>query len=175
MFSARRSVASARLLLRNQPPRRFGSHAAEHGHHAEPVNESVGRSFYVTVGTFASCYVIYRLSKSNQDSGSPSWISNLIDKYTPSEKVFEERNAIHTAAMEKAAHDRHLFHSQGPRATFELKQPEVSFHAVAPYNVPAGSDVDLSHVTAHYARENKEMEESRVARMKDGKPVSLYD
>ncbi|KAL4888695.1 hypothetical protein BDV59DRAFT_136721 [Aspergillus ambiguus] len=173
MFFARRSVASARLLLRNQPPRRFGSHAADHGHHAEPVNESFGRSFYVTIGTFASCYVLYRLSKSNQESGSQSWISGLIDKWTPSEKIFEERNAIHTVAMEKAANDRHLFQSQGPRAAFELKQPEVSFHAVAPYNVPAGSDVDLSHVAAHYERENKAKDESRVARMKDGK--SLYE
>ncbi|EAU38690.1 conserved hypothetical protein [Aspergillus terreus NIH2624] len=172
MSFARRSVASARLLLRNQPPRRFGSHAAGHGH-AEPVNESFGRSFYVTIGSFASCYVLYRLSQANENSGSQSWISSLIDKYTPSEKVFEERNAIHTVAMEKAAHDRHLFQSQGPRAAFELKQPEVSFHAVAPYNVPAGYDVDLSHVAAHYEQENKAKDESRIARMKDGK--SLYD
>ncbi|PWY72508.1 NADH-ubiquinone oxidoreductase 178 kDa subunit [Aspergillus sclerotioniger CBS 115572] len=172
MFFARRSVPSARLLLRNQQPRRFDSHAA---HHAAPVNESFGRSFYVTIGTFASCYVLYRLNKANEESGSPSWISNLIQKWTPSEQVFEQRNAIRTAVMEKAASDRHLFASQGPRETFELKQPEVSFNAVPPYNVSPGQNADLSHVVAHYQRQNQELEEARVARMKDGKVVSLYE
>ncbi|KAE8141446.1 NADH-ubiquinone oxidoreductase subunit [Aspergillus pseudotamarii] len=173
MFFARRSATSARLLLRNQPQRRFDSHAAHH--HAEPVNESFGRSFYVTVGSFASAYVLYRLSKSTEESGSQSWISSLIQKWTPSEKVFEERNAIRTVIMEKAAHDRHLFQSQGPRAVFELKQPEVSFNSAPPFNVPAGSAMDMSHVTAHYERQNRELEEARVARMQDGKVVSIYD
>ncbi|KAL3246938.1 WD domain, G-beta repeat family protein [Aspergillus niger] len=201
MFFARRSVASARLLLRNQQPRRFDSHAA---HHAEPVNESFGvrspllqwerkrtlptladiysyytivalRSFYVTFGTFASAFVLYQVSKSNDKSDSPSWITNLIHKWTPDEKIFEQRNAIHTAAMEKVAHDRHLFASQGPREFIELKQPEVSFSAVAPYNVAPGQSADLSHVVAHYQRQNQEMETARVARMQDGKVVSLYE
>jgi hypothetical protein len=48
-------------------------------------------------------------------------------------------------------------------------------NAGGPYNVPAGSVVDLSAVAAHYDRENKRAEEARVARMKDGKVVSLYD
>ncbi|RAH76427.1 NADH-ubiquinone oxidoreductase 178 kDa subunit [Aspergillus japonicus CBS 114.51] len=172
MFFARRSVASARLLLRNQQPHRFGSHAA---HHAAPVNESFGRSFYVTVGTFASCYVIYRIHKATEESGSQSWISNLIQKWTPSEQVFEQRNAIRTAVMEKAARDRHLFASQGPSETYGLMQPEVSFHAVQPINLVAGYDADISRVVAHYERKNQAIEEDRVARMKDGKVVSLYE
>ncbi|PYH46661.1 putative NADH-ubiquinone oxidoreductase 178 kDa subunit [Aspergillus saccharolyticus JOP 1030-1] len=172
MFFARRSVASARLLLRNQQPHRFGSHAA---HHAAPVNESFGRSFYVTVGSFASCYVIYRIHKATEESGSQSWISNLIQKWTPSEQVFEQRNAIRTVAMEKAARDRHLFASQGPSETYGLMQPEVSFHAVQPYNLVAGGDADISQVVAHYERQNQAIEEARVARMKDGKVVSLYE
>ncbi|KAI9934431.1 hypothetical protein ASPWEDRAFT_639017 [Aspergillus wentii DTO 134E9] len=175
MFFARRSVASTRHLLRNQQPRRFDSHAAHAGHHAQPVNESFGRSFYVTVGTFASAFVLYQFTKSNQESGSQSWISNLIQKWTPSEKVFEERNAIRTAVMEKAASDRHLFHSQGPRAVYELKQPEVIFNGGSPYNVPVGSSANLSGVVSHYERENQQVEESRVSRMQDGKVVSLYN
>jgi hypothetical protein len=35
--------------------------------------------------------------------------------------------------------------------------------------------VDLSAVVAHYEQQNKQMEVARVARMKDGKVVSLYD
>lgn len=45
----------------------------------------------------------------------------------------------------------------------------------SPYNVSPGSQADLSAVVAHYKRQNQEMEEARVARMKDGKVVSVYD
>ncbi|KAL4902525.1 hypothetical protein BDW74DRAFT_157971 [Aspergillus multicolor] len=170
MILARRSAASARLLLRNQQPRRFGSHTA---HHAEPVNESFGRSFYVAVGTFASCFALYHFTKSGKDTEYS--ITRLIKKWTTAEKVFEERNALHTAAAERAARDRHLFLSQGPDEAYELKSPESSFHPGHPYNVVAGSKADLSEVIAHYEAKNKKIEEARLARMQDGKVVSIYD
>ncbi|CAL5868655.1 uncharacterized protein PFLUO_LOCUS2882 [Penicillium psychrofluorescens] len=168
MFAARRTAASTRQLLRNQQPRRFASH------HAEPVNEGFGPSFYITIGSFASAYLLYRISQSNENSGSESFISGLISKWTPSQEVFEQRNAIRTAVMEKAAHDRHLLQSQGPRQAYELMQPDL-MNAGSPYNVSPGSQADLSAVVAHYKRQNEEMEEARVARMKDGKVVSVYD
>lgn len=43
------------------------------------------------------------------------------------------------------------------------------------FNISPGSQADLSTVIAHYDNKNKKMEEERVARMKDGKVVSLYD
>ncbi|KAL1980027.1 hypothetical protein VTN96DRAFT_4786 [Rasamsonia emersonii] len=172
MFLARRSVAPARQqLLRRQQPRRFDSHAA---HHAAPANESFGPSFYVAVTTFATGYVLYRIHKASQESGSETWLSSLIRKWTPLEKVFEERNAIRTAAMEKAAVDRHLFASAPGKEYIDLKMPEL-FNAGSPYNVPPGSQADLSAVAAYYHQKNKEIEEQRVARMKDGKVVSIYD
>ncbi|KAL1965983.1 hypothetical protein VTN77DRAFT_4923 [Rasamsonia byssochlamydoides] len=176
MFLARRSVAPARQLLRPQQPRRFASHAAhgDHHHHAAPVNESFGPSFYVAVSTFAAGYILYRIDKASKESGSESWISSLIRKWMPSEKIFEERNAIRTAALEKAAVDRHLFISAPGKEYIELKDPEL-FNSGSPYNVPAGSQADLSAVAAYYHKKNQEMEERRVARMKDGKVVSIYD
>ncbi|KAJ5178035.1 uncharacterized protein N7500_000734 [Penicillium coprophilum] len=167
MFAATRSAPSMRQLLRTQ--RRWGSHAA----HA-PVNEGFGRSFYVTCGSIASAFLLYHVSKSNEESGSASWISNLITKWSPSQEVFEQRNAIHTAMMEKAASDRHLLGSQGPPEAFDLRQPDM-MNAGSPYNVSPGSQADLSHVVAHYQRKNQQIEESRVARMKDGKVVSIYE
>lgn len=175
MYLARQSVAPARQMLRRQQPRRFDSHAAHAEHsHAHPVNESYGPGFYVSVATLTAGYILYRLHKSAEESGSQSWISSLIKKWTPSEQLFEQRNAIRTAAMEKAAHDRHLFQSPGPREYIELRHPEI-FNAGSPYNVPAGSTVDLSAVVAHYERKNREIEEARVSRMQDGKVVSIYD
>lgn len=76
------------------------------------------------MGSFASAYLLYRLSESNKASGSESWISGLISKWTPSQETFEQRNAVHTAILEKAAEDRHLLQSQGPSEFFQLKQPE---------------------------------------------------
>lgn len=82
------------------------------------------RSLYVTVGSIAGAYFLYRVSKPSEDSDSPSFISGLISKWTPSQETFEQRNAIHTAMMEKVAEDRHLLGSQGPREAYELMQPE---------------------------------------------------
>lgn len=82
------------------------------------------RSFYVTIGTFASAYLLYRWSKSAEEAGSKSWVSSLVDKWATPTETLEHRNAIHTAALEKAAHDRHLFQSQGPSAHYELKHNE---------------------------------------------------
>ncbi|KAJ5702887.1 hypothetical protein N7488_010435 [Penicillium malachiteum] len=170
MFAARRCAASSRQLLRSQPPRRFGSSHA----HAEPVNESFGRSFYVTVGSFASAFLIYRYTKASKESGSESWIGNLITKYTTPEEVYEQRSAIHTALLEKAAEDRHLLQSQGPREAYSLMQPDL-MNGGSPYNVAPGSQADLSKVVAHYENLNKEIEQARVARLQDGKVVSIYD
>jgi hypothetical protein len=82
------------------------------------------RSFYVTAGSFASAYLIYRFTKAQQESGSESFFSDLIAKWTPSQESFEQRNAIHTAIMEKAAEDRHLLQSEGPREFVPLRQNE---------------------------------------------------
>ena len=40
------------------------------------------------------------------------------------------------------------------------------FNTGSPYNVPAGSKVDLSEVRAHYQRKNAEMEEKQMAKLK---------
>lgn len=49
------------------------------------------------------------------------------------------------------------------------------FNARSPYNVSPGSQADLGAVIAHYERENKQIEEARAARMKDGKVQSVYE
>ncbi|KAL1990303.1 hypothetical protein VTN49DRAFT_6142 [Thermomyces lanuginosus] len=167
MFVARRSAAPLRRLLQQQP-RRSASHSAHH--HAEPVNESFGPSFYIAVSTVAVGYALYRISQSPGES----FVTRLINKYWPDQKAFEERNALHTAMLEKAAVDRHLFYGAPARDYVELKDPEL-FNGGSPYNVPAGSRADVSAVAAYYHKRNQQIEEQRVARMKDGKVVSIYD
>ena len=82
------------------------------------------KSFYVAIGTFTFGYILYRIHKSNKESGSKSFISDIVEKYAPSQQIFEERNAIHSTVLEKAAHDRHLFASQNPPPTYEVRFPE---------------------------------------------------
>lgn len=42
--------------------------------------------------------------------------------------------------------------------------------------MPAGSaSGDLRKVAAHYEQVNKDQEEKRASRVKDGKPTSMYD
>ncbi|KAJ5975252.1 hypothetical protein N7481_008959 [Penicillium waksmanii] len=159
MFAARSCAASTRQVLRTQAPRRFGSSHA----HAEPVNEGVGRSFYITAGSIVSAYLIYRFTKAQKESGSESFISDLIAKWSPSQEAFEQRNAIHTAIMEKAAEDRHLLQSEGPREFVPLRQNDL-FNVAPIINLAPGSQADLSKVIAHYERENRETEKARVAR-----------
>jgi hypothetical protein len=77
-------------------------------------------SFYVTVSTFAAGFVLYRITNGSEDS----WVTRLIQKYTPDGKVYEERNAIHTAALEKAASDRHLFVGTPRHDYIDLRCPE---------------------------------------------------
>jgi hypothetical protein len=91
---------------------------------ANTNNFTQQRSFYVTVGTIVSSYLLYRISASSQDSGSESFIAGLINKYSISQEVLEQRNAIHTALLEKAAEDRHLLQSQGHAEAVVLMQPE---------------------------------------------------
>jgi hypothetical protein len=91
---------------------------------ADIVPFSQQRSFYVTAGSIASAYILYRISSASQESDSESFIAGLVNKFSTPQEVLEQRNAIHTALLEKAAEDRHLLQSQGPREFIELKQPE---------------------------------------------------
>jgi hypothetical protein len=75
----------------------------------------------VAVSTIVAGYALYRITNSNEGG---SWVSNLIQKYQVPETLWEQRNALHTAAVEKVAVDRHLFRSVGPIETIPLKDPE---------------------------------------------------
>ncbi|KAK2799014.1 hypothetical protein FQN50_008641 [Emmonsiellopsis sp. PD_5] len=173
MFLARRAAAPARTLLRRQQPCRSGSSAAHDHHHAEPVNETFGRGFYLSIASVPVGILLYNYSTS--DPEKTPWITRLIEDSFPKESMWERRNAIHTAAIEQAAQDRHLFQSQNDPVNIGLSCPEV-FNTGSPMNVPAGNgSADLTAVVSHYQMRNKKTEEQRVARMKDGKVVSLYD
>lgn len=67
-------------------------------------------------------FALYKFSTGDPDS--KPWLTSLIEKYQENESKLERDNALHTAAAEQAAYDRHLFHGQNPGLTIELMFPE---------------------------------------------------
>ncbi|WEW58481.1 hypothetical protein PRK78_003949 [Emydomyces testavorans] len=131
------------------------------------------RGFYLAIASVPVGLALYKYSTS--DPKNTPWITRLIEEYTPSQKLWEKRNAIHTLAVEKAAADRHLFHSQNPPLTIDLSCPEI-FNTGSPINMPAGnSSGDLRAVIAHYQRRQRAQEDNRLARMEGGQVKSMYD
>lgn len=82
----------------------------------------IQRGFYVAVASVPVGLALYKFSTS--DAEKKPWITRLIEQYSTPGKVWEERNHLHTMAMERAASDRHLFYSQNPPKTIELSCPE---------------------------------------------------
>lgn len=103
------------------------AHSTSHGHHPEPVNESLGRGFYLTLAALPASFALYKLSRPSDDSTDPAsqpWLTRVIHSYDHWRDEWESRNTLHTAAIEQAAHDRHLFHGTKGSHVIELRFPE---------------------------------------------------
>lgn len=81
--------------------------------------------FYIGAASLPIGLALYKFSTS--DPNSKPWITRLIEEYSNSGKTWEDRNALHTMAVERAAKDRHLFYSQNPPKTISLSCPEYVF------------------------------------------------
>ncbi|KAH8910481.1 hypothetical protein BR93DRAFT_271509 [Coniochaeta sp. PMI_546] len=158
---------AATLARRSRPTaiRNTRSYASDHGHdghHAPPKEESLGASFYLTVGAIPLSIFFYSISRPGED-GKPSGLSNLIGKYTEMSETWSERNAMRTAMIEQAAHDKHLLYNAPRNKHIELKFPEV-FHAGSPFNVPAGHNANLDKVVEHYRQQHLDEEERKATK-----------
>ncbi|KAI4168881.1 MAG: hypothetical protein LQ348_007417 [Seirophora lacunosa] len=142
-----------------------------HGHHPEPVNESLGRGFYFIIAALPLSFAVYKFSRSSDSSGAASaqpWFTRVLQSYDQWSNRWAVRNALHTKAIEQAAHDRNLFHNTAPTPLVELEFPEV-FNTGSPYNVPAGHGADLNELIAHYHRKNREQDAKIRSRMESKK------
>ena len=103
------------------------AHPTSHGHHPEPVNEPLGRGFYVTLATLAASIALYKLTRSSSDSSDPAsqpWLTRVLQSYDDWREQWTERNSLHTNMVEQAAHDRHLFQGTAGSKVIELRYPE---------------------------------------------------
>ncbi|MCJ1370323.1 hypothetical protein MMC20_001536 [Loxospora ochrophaea] len=145
--------------------------STDHGHHAEPTNESLGRGFYIGLALFPLTFAVYKFSRSSDDSGAESaqpFFTRIINSYSEYKEKWIQRNSLHTQMIEQAAHDRNLFQSSPGSKMVELKFPEI-FNTGSPHNVPAGHSANLDELIAHYRKKNAEMEEAKLRKLDQSK------
>ncbi|MCJ1267427.1 hypothetical protein MMC22_007312 [Lobaria immixta] len=177
MSQAQLKIARTLQQILSRRKRELGSIRASSGHassagetkpphhppHPEPVNESLGRGFYITIAAIPLSLVLYKFSVSSDDSTAQPAFTRLINYYSNWNERWAQRNALHTRMSEQAAHDRNLFQSAPASQHIDLRFPEI-FNTGSPYNVPAGHSANLDELIAHYHRQNAEANKAREAR-----------
>ncbi|KAK4127182.1 hypothetical protein N657DRAFT_589193 [Parathielavia appendiculata] len=165
MSALRQRAARLALQFRTVRPgtaRNTRSYASDHGHHEAPhaVEESLGPAFYITLATFTGSIFVYSISRpgENGESTIHRWLRKISDYGTE----WETRNHLMTAALEQAAHDKHLLYGAERSRHYELTYPEVFTHG-SPFNVPAGHYANIDKVVAHYKKQYHE-DEARKAK-----------
>ncbi|OCL10644.1 hypothetical protein AOQ84DRAFT_387355 [Glonium stellatum] len=161
--SAVNSARKARTSLSRQP-RRYAHDTHGHGHH-EPVNESFGKGFFISIAAIPAAYALYKFSRMNTDE--KPWFTRLIESYSDLKATWAERNDLHTRAIELAASDRNLFVNSAPNYHAELRFPDM-MNVGSPYNVPAGSGVNLGKVIAKYEKEYYEEQAKKLEQLRNG-------
>ncbi|KEF60005.1 uncharacterized protein A1O9_04854 [Exophiala aquamarina CBS 119918] len=184
-FVSRGARAAARHLRRSvqRQTRRYDSHHAPHGHgeahqgesafHVAqgPANESFGPGLYISLASIPFFAAVYAVAANPGDN----FISRLVKKYEIGQEAEERKNVIHLRLMEQAAADRQLFASTPIDTNPVLRYPEAFNHG-SPWNVSAGQGgADLTALTKHYHEQAQAQEEARLARLKKGKVVSVYE
>lgn len=138
-----------------------GDHHHHHHEHAHNVEEPLGTAFYLTFGAIPASILVYTISQPGEND-ELSTIHRWFQKISDYGKEWETRNHLMTAALEQAAHDKHLLYGAERSTHFELTYPEVFTHG-SPFNVPAGHYVNLDKVIAHYRQQHLD-EEARKAK-----------
>ncbi|KAM0330076.1 hypothetical protein ACHAQA_004247 [Verticillium albo-atrum] len=141
-------------------PRRF---ASDHHHHAEPVNESIGKGFWGSLAVIPAAYLVYTISQPGKDGQEP-WLTQKIHSYWSWQSAWEERNHLHTKAVEQAGFDRALFFYAEPNRDVDVRFPEALQNSAA-RNIVAGSQTNLDHVVAHYKKKHLDDEERKARKL----------
>ncbi|KAL2758845.1 hypothetical protein ACRALDRAFT_1075252 [Sodiomyces alcalophilus JCM 7366] len=160
MQAIRHRGACIARQARRSAPRPARRHASSN---AEPVNESFGPGFWTTVGVMPACYFIYQASQPGKDGEAP-WMTRKINEYRHWQETWEERNHLHTKAVEQAGFDRTLFLHAPENRNIDLRFPEAAQSSAA-RNIPAGSQVNIDHLVAHYRNLNLAEEERKAKKL----------
>lgn len=151
---------------------------------------SVQMGFYMTLAAVPLFYVGYSFAYGSEDN----FLARQYQKYKEGRKEGEDTDRLHQAVVSQAILDRARLSSY-PRETTgpDLNYPEYGtvpaskvtngntnttcrmFNAGSPWNQAVGQGADMRQLEEYYGRVRAQAEEERIARMKDGKVVSVYD
>ncbi len=77
----------------------------------------------MAVGAIPAAMLVYSLSRPGKDGQQPA-LTKFLGSFSYLDKEWEIRNTLRTAAIEQAAHDKHLFYNVDRNKHIELKYPE---------------------------------------------------
>ena len=82
-------------------------------------------AFYVIFGAIPAFGALYYFSRPGKD-GQPNKITSWLQKWEEHSEALADKNALMTAAIEQAAHDKHLFYYADNLRSghYEMKYPE---------------------------------------------------
>ncbi|KAF4309081.1 hypothetical protein GTA08_BOTSDO02680 [Botryosphaeria dothidea] len=173
MLAVRRSAARAAQASRAPIARQSRRYAHDsHGHHHHdahhgPKEEQFSTGFYVAIGLIPTAVLFYHWTGSASDEGRKPYFTRMISAYDGYKQEWADRNKLHTDMIEQAAFDRNLFLNTTPRRHVDLTFPE-QFNTGSPYNVPAGSQADITKVVEHYEKVNYEENARKLEALKNG-------
>jgi len=81
------------------------------------------RSFYLALAAVPTSYILYKISRPGTDQ-SPHPFTRIINGYADLQSTWVERNAMHTKAVERVAHEKNLFFNTPQPNHHELRFPE---------------------------------------------------
>ncbi|CCC06030.1 hypothetical protein SMACR_00246 [Sordaria macrospora] len=137
----------------------------EEHHHHHSVNEELGSAFYVIFGAIPAFGALYYFSRPGKD-GQPNKITSWLQKWEEHSEALADKNALMTAAIEQAAHDKHLFYYADNLRSghYEMKYPELLQHGSA-RNVPAGTYIRMDKVVEVYRKQHLDEEERKAKKL----------
>ncbi|KAK3901588.1 hypothetical protein C8A05DRAFT_34713 [Staphylotrichum tortipilum] len=150
------------FAVSTQATRSYGAshdHHGDHHHHEAPhnVEEPLGTGIFLLIAVVLGSAGVYHISRPHPN-GEPTeihkWLERVSNSYA---EDLESKSQLLAAAIEQAAHDRHLLYGVQRTSHYDLRYPEVFAHG-SPYNVPAGHYPNIDHVVAHYKQKYHEEE-----------------
>ncbi|KAF1935713.1 hypothetical protein EJ02DRAFT_360897 [Clathrospora elynae] len=168
MQSLRRTAVTAARAGRTTLSRQSRRYAHEEHAHGHAVNEPMGYGFYLTIGTIPVGWAIYAISRSNSDN-SENYFTRLIASMTAGmHDKWTAQNDLHVRMIEQAGEDRVLFMNTRPQEHVEMRFPEI-MNVGSPYNVPAGSQVQMDKVIEKYKKLAYEDNERKLEALRNNK------
>ncbi|KAK4170132.1 hypothetical protein QBC43DRAFT_305441 [Cladorrhinum sp. PSN259] len=166
MSAFRQRAAQLSRQARPTGARNARSYGSSHGHdhhHAHTVEEKLGTGFYIAAGVVPASYIVYSISRPGKD-GEESTLHKWFRQLGDYGSQWETRNHLVTAALEQAAHDKHLLLNAPQKKNIELRFPEV-FQTGSPFNVPAGHYANIDKVVEHYRQQHLTEEERKANKL----------